>query len=99
FLERIVVAVPVPHAVLLMREVIDLAAEWPVLVVEAALPGPVLAVGMPEVPLADDRGLVARLLERLRQQPLVRGQPVGVRRRDDDGLQPVAKRVAAGHEA
>src|SRR5262249_55261574 len=46
-----------------------------------------------------DRGLVTRLLECLRQQPLVRGKPVGVRRRDDDGLQAIAKRVAAGHEA
>jgi hypothetical protein len=51
-----------------------------------------------QVPLADDRSLVARLLERLWQQPLVRCQAKGVAGWDDRGLQPIAERVASRHQ-
>src|SRR5262249_54967375 len=87
-----------PLPALAVREVVDRSDERPVLVVEAALPGPVLAVGVAEVPLADDGGLVASLLEGLGKEPLVGAQPVGVAGPDDRGLQPVAERVAAGHQ-
>ena len=97
-LDDLVVAVPVDHAVLLVREVVDLADQRAVLVVEAALPGPVLPVGVAEVPLADDGGVVAGLLERLGQQPLVGRQAVGVALRNDRRLQAVAQRIAPGHQ-
>ncbi len=93
-----VVAVPVHDAVLLVGEVVDLADERTVLVVEPPLLRPVLLVRMAEMPLADDGGLVAGLLERLRQQPFVGGQAVGVRGRDDSRLQTVAQRIAAGQQ-
>ena len=96
---RFVVAIPVQHAVLFVREVIDLADHRAVLVIEAALLRPVFPVGMAEMPLADDRGLVARLLQALRQQPFVVSQAVGGDREDDRGLQAVAERIAARHQA
>ena len=68
-----------------MREVVDLAEQRSVLVIEPALPRPILAIGVPEVPLAHDRGPVARLLQDLGQQPFVSGQPI-------------AMGVAAGHQ-
>ena len=98
-LERLVVLVPVEHAVLLVREVVDLADQRPVLVVEAALFRPVLAIGVAEVPLADDRGLVAGFLERLRQRHFVRRQSVETGRRNHERLQPVAERIAPRHQA
>jgi len=84
--------------VLLVREVVELADQRAVLVVEAALPRPVLAVGVTEVPLADDRGVVAGRAESLRQQPLAGVEAVGVAGEDDRCLQSVAERIAAGHQ-
>ena len=81
-----------------MGEVIDLADHRAVLVVEAALARPILAIGVAEVPLADDGGAVTRVLERLRQQPLIGRQAVFGRGRDDQRLQAVAKRVAPRHQ-
>ena len=60
FPDRLVVAIPVEHAMLLVREVIQLADHRAVLVVEAALPRPILLVGVAEMPLADDRRLCNR---------------------------------------
>jgi transcriptional regulator with XRE-family HTH domain len=61
------VAEPVALSARLLREVVDLAQQWPVLVVEAALARSVFALGVPEVPLAEDLGLVSGLLQGLRQ--------------------------------
>ena len=97
-LHRLVVAEPVARAVRRVGEVVDLAEERAVLVVEPALPRPVLPVGVAEVPLADDRGPVAGLLQRLRQEPLLGVESVAAVRRDDERLQAVAERVAARHE-
>jgi hypothetical protein len=41
------------------RDVIDLAEQRPVLVVEAPLARPIFVFGVPEVPLADDLGLIS----------------------------------------
>ena len=61
-LEERAVALPVDHAAALVGEVVDLADEVAVEVVEAAVLRPVLLVGMAQVPLADHRGLVAGFL-------------------------------------
>ena len=97
-LDRLVVAEPVEHAVLVVGEVIQLADHRAVLVVEAALPRPILLVGVAEMPFADDRGLVAGLLEALRHEPLGGVQAVGGDGGNDGGLQAVAERIAAGHQ-
>ena len=97
-LDRLVVAEPVQHAVLVVREVIQLADHRAVLVVEAALLRPILLVRVAEVPLADDRRLVAGLLEALRHEPFGGVQPVGRDGRNDGGLQAVAEGIAAGHQ-
>ncbi|MFO0875344.1 MAG: hypothetical protein U0575_15435 [Phycisphaerales bacterium] len=99
FLDLLVVAEPVDHAVLCVGEVVDLADQRAILVIEAALTRPVLLVGVAKVPLADDRRLVPRLLERLRKQPFVGREAVGVARGNDRGLKAVAERIAARHQA
>ena len=83
---------------LLVRKIVDLADQRAILDVETALARPVFGIGVAEVPFADDRGLIARGLQRLRQQVLVGRQAIGVVRRDDRGLQAVAERVAASHQ-
>jgi hypothetical protein len=50
---------------LLVREVVELSDQRAVLVIEAALFGPVLLIAVAEVPLADDRSLVASFLDSL----------------------------------
>ena len=96
--DRLVVAIPVEHAMLLVREVIQLADHRAVLVVEAALPGPILLVGVAKMPLADDRRLVAGFLEALRHEPLGGVQAVGGDGGNDGGLQAVAERITPGHQ-
>ena len=81
-----------------MGEIINLTHHRTVVVVEPALARPVLAVSVPEVPLAHHNRSVARLFQSLRQQPLVGRQAILARRRDDQGLQAVAERVAPGHQ-
>ena len=81
-----------------MREIVDLAYHRAVVVVETALAGPELAVGMAQVPLADHDGLVACLLEGLRQQPFVGRQTIFAGSWNDQSLQTVAARVAASHQ-
>ena len=78
---------------LLVGEVVQFADERPILVVESALARPVFFVGMAEVPFADDRRLVACLLQRLRQEPFVGRQALGVARWNDGGLEAVAERI------
>ena len=97
-LDRLVVAEPVEHAVLVVREVIQLADHRAVLVVEAALLRPILLVGVAEMPFADDRRLVAGFLEALRHEPLGGVEAVGGAGRNDDRLQAVAEGIAAGHQ-
>ncbi len=57
--ELAVVAIPVGDAMHLVGVVVDLADQRAVLVVEPALLRPELAVGMAEMPFADDRSAVA----------------------------------------
>ncbi len=52
-----------------VREVVQFADHRAVLVIEAALPRPILLVRMAEMPFADDRRLVTGLLEALRHEP------------------------------
>ena len=98
FADRLVVAEPVEHAGVAVREVIQLADHRAVLVVEAALLGPILLVGVAEMPLADDGRLVAGLLEALRHEPLGGVEAVTRGAGDDDRLQAVAERIAPGHQ-
>ena len=97
-LEERAVPLPVDQAAPLAGEIVHLADDVAVEIVEATVLRPVFPVGMAEVPLADHQRLVARLLQRLRKRPLVRRQPIGVARKDDQRLQPIAHRVAAGHQ-
>ena len=85
--DRLVVAEPVEHAVLVVREVIQLADHRAVLVIEAALLRPIFLVGVAEMPLADDRRLVAGLLEALRHEPLAGVQAVT----ETDGMTTVCR--------
>ncbi len=95
----LVVAEPVEHAALAVGEVVEFADHRAVLVLEPALPGPVLRVRVAEVPLADDGGEVPRVLQALGQEPLIGVQPVRRDRGNDRGLQAVAEGVAARHQA
>ncbi len=76
FVDRFVVAEPVEHAGVVVREIIQFANERAVLVIEAALPGPILQVGVAEMPLADDGRVVPGVLKALRHEPFVGGQAV-----------------------
>ncbi len=89
-LDRLAVAEPVEHAMLLVGEIVDLAEERPIMMVEAALERPVGPVRVAEVPLADEDGLVAGLFQGLRQEPLVGRKAISMRRRDRD-LEAVAE--------
>ena len=53
-----------------MRVIIQLADHRAVLVIEAALPGPILLIRVAEMPLADDRRVITGFLEALRHEPL-----------------------------
>ena len=98
-LDNLVVPVPVLDAVRLVLEMIDLADQRPVELVEPALPRPELGLGMAEMPFADQGGVVSHLFERLRQQPLVGRKAVLAARRDNRGLQPVAQGIAPRHQS
>src|SRR5262249_24807368 len=87
----LVIPEPVDDTFRLVREVIDLADERAVLVVEAALSWPIFVVGVAKVPLTDDRGGVAGLLQRLWQEPFVGRQTVLGTGRDDSRLQSVSE--------
>ena len=97
-LQELAVALPVDQPAALAGEVVHLADDVAVEVVEAAVLRPVLLVGVAEVPLADHRRLVADVLQRLRQRALVGRQAVGVAGEDHQRLQAVAHRIAAGHQ-
>ena len=98
FLEEDAIALPVDQAAALAGEIVDLADDIAVEIVEAPVLRPVFPVGMAKVPLADHQRLVARLFQRLRKRPLVDREPIGVAREDDERLQAVAHGVAAGHQ-
>ena len=97
-LEELAVALPVDQAAALLGEVIDLADEVAVEVVEAAILRPVLPVGMAEMPLAHHVGLVAGLLQGLGKRALVGRQTVAVARKDHQRLKAVTDRIAARHQ-
>ena len=82
----------------LLGEIVHLADEVAVEMVEATVLRPEFLVGMAEVPLADHRRLVAGFLQCLRQRPLVRRQSEGVAGKYDQRLQAVAHGIAAGHQ-
>ena len=65
--------------------------------VEAAILRPEFPIGMTEVPFADHRGLVADVLQRLRESALVRRQSEGVAGKYNQRLQAIAHGIAAGH--
>ena len=67
FLDELVVSVPIRFPVRRMSKIVDLPEYWSVLIVEPALARPVLAISVSQVPLADNGGLVANFLQRLRQ--------------------------------
>ena len=93
-----VVAMPVEAAVADVGEVVERAVVVAVLVVEPAPRRQVLGPEVAEVPLAADGRLVARLLEGLRQRPLLQRQAVLRPGPDDADLQAVPHRVAARHQ-
>ena len=81
-----------------MLEMVDLAHKSAIEAVEAALAGPVFAVGVAEVPLAHKRRAVARILQGLGQQEFVGGKPVGAAGGNDAHLQAVAHGITPGHQ-
>lgn len=83
---------------LLVREVVELANHRTVLIVKAALLGPILPVRVTQMPFPDDGGVVSGLSQRLWHEPFVCCQAVGAHRWDDQGLQSVAERIAPGHQ-
>ena len=93
-----IVAVPVEAAVADVGEVVERAVVVAVLVVEPAPGRQVVRLEVAEVPLAADGRLVARLLERLRQRPLLERQAVLRPGADHADLEPVPHRVAPGHQ-
>jgi AraC-like DNA-binding protein len=97
-LDGVVVALPVEDVVGGVGEVVDLAEDGAVVVVEAALAGPVFAVGMTEVPFADHFGAVAGGFEEVGEGALRGVEAIGAFGGDDDGLEAVAEGVAAGHD-
>jgi hypothetical protein len=97
-LEEFAVALPVDQPAALFGEVIDLAHEVAVEVVEAAVLRPVLPIGMAEVPLAHHVGLVAGLFEGLGERALVDRQAVAVAREDHERLKAVTDRITARHQ-
>lgn len=61
FLDELVVSVPIRFPVRRMSKIVDLPEYWSVLIVEPALPRPVPAISVSQVPLADDGGLGSQL--------------------------------------
>ena len=98
FVDGLVVAEPVEHAEISVRVIIQLADRRAVGVIEAALLGPILQVGVAEMPFADDSRGVAGFLERLRQEPLAGVETVGGSAGDDHRLKAVAEGITASHE-
>src|SRR5208283_5689191 len=88
-LGELAVALPVDEAASLLGEIIDLADEVAVEVVEPAILRPVLPIGMAEVPLAHHVGLVAGSLQGLGQRALIGRQTVAVAREDHQRLKTV----------
>ena len=98
FLHQLVVAIPVGSAMGAMGEIVDLAQHRAVVVVEAALPGPVFLVGMADMPFADHRGVVAGIAQRLRQGVLVGIQAVLAGRGNHRALHAGAVGITTGHQ-
>src|SRR5262245_21063368 len=93
------VAIPVQATVALMREVIDSTVDMPVRVIESPGARQELFVGMAQVPLAGDRGLITSVVERLGHEPLRNRHPV-LRPRAYHGVRnPESHRRPAGHQS
>jgi len=97
-LQDLAVALPVDEPAELLGEVVHLADEVAVEVVEPAALWPVCLVRMSQMPLASHGGTIPGFLEGLRQRALLGGQPVCLAGRDDHGLQAIAHGVASGHQ-
>jgi hypothetical protein len=90
--------VPIEPAVADVAPVVERAVVVPVLVIEAAPGRQVGRVEVPQVPLADDGGAVARGTEGLGQGAFGQGQAVLRPGADDADLEAVAHGVAPGQE-
>ena len=97
--KELAIALPVDDAAAFPGEVVHLPHDVAVEVIEAAVLRPIFLVGVAEVPFADHVGSVAGFFERLGKCALVSGQPKGVAGEDNERLQPVTHRIAAGHQS
>ena len=97
-LDPLVAPIPVHDPMCLVLEMIDLANQSPVEVVEPALPRPVFGLRMAEMPFSDQCCFVPCLFEGFWQQPLVGSKSVLTARRDDRRLQPITQGIAPGQE-
>ena len=98
FLKELAVPLPIDDAAPLLGEIVNLADEVAIEMVEAAVLRPEFPIGMAEVPFADHCGLVAGVLQRLRERALVRRQSEGVAGKYNQRLQAIAHGIAAGHQ-
>ena len=80
-LEERAVPLPVDQSAALAGEIVHLADDVAVEIVETPVLRPVFPVGMAEVPLAYHQRLVAHLFQGLRKRPLVGRQPTRVVRK------------------
>src|SRR5687768_10747342 len=90
FAHRLAIAMPIQplagwvgRLIDLVREVIDPSPVHAIRIVESAVLRKILGLMMPQMPLAGDRGAVARLPKRRRQHPLLQRQTI-LRREHDD---------------
>ncbi|MGA8821517.1 MAG: hypothetical protein WB613_01685 [Pseudolabrys sp.] len=98
FLEELAVPLPIDQSAPILGEIIDLADEIAVEMIEATVLWPEFLVGMTEMPLADHGGLVPGFLQSLRERALVRRQSVGMAGKYNERLQAIAHSVTAGHQ-
>ena len=98
FLEELAVPLPIDQSAPLLGEIVHLADEIAVEMIEASVLRPVFLVGMAEVPLADHGRLVAGFLQCLRERAFVRRQSEGVAGKYNECLQAIAHGIAAGHQ-
>src|SRR5687767_6408366 len=94
----LIVAMPVKPAVADVREVVERAVVVTVLMIEAAGGRQILLLEMAEVPLADDRGLVAGFLEGGGEGALLERQAVLRPRANDAHLQTMPHRIPPGQK-
>src|SRR5262249_5743678 len=96
---NLIIAMPVEAPVALVSEVIKRAVIMSILVQKSALRRQIGSLKMPQVPLAANGREVTRLLQRLRQRPLLQRQSILGPRPHDANLQAVPHRVAPRHQS